>query len=92
MIALALVAATISLHQAKVQTFAALLRITEERPDVVNTTPAAIVVGACHRRRPGWLCDGALDGALIDGYPTRLCYRVRVRAGRRARTIGVDCP
>lgn len=91
MIAAAVAAATISLHQAKVSTFVALLRVTEAPVDLVDARHATITVGKCRRLAPGWDCAGALDNAFIDGYATRLCFRVRVRPGARARARAVDC-
>ena len=92
MIALALVAATISLHAAKAQTFDSLLSITEQTPDAIDATHATVSVGRCSRIEGGWSCRGELAPVLESGIPTVECYRVRARGHRRPRTVGADCP
>lgn len=68
-----------SRHEAKVRTFRALLALTEERPDVVDATHAAVTVAGCARRRYGWLCNGSLAPVAFSGITGSTCrYVVRV--------------
>lgn len=58
----------VTLHQAKVRTFAAALAETEQQPDASDATHAAIVVRACKRYRSGWLCHTELQGVTFSGF------------------------
>lgn len=91
MIALALAAATLSLHSAKLQTFDALVRITEATPDSIDATHATVSVGRCTRISGGWRCNGELAPVLESGILTTECYRVSVRLHRRPRIADATC-
>jgi hypothetical protein len=91
-LALALVAATLSLHAAKAETFDTLLTITEQTPDAIDATHATVSVGRCSRISGGWSCAGSLAPVLESGIPTVECYRVRARLHRRPRVSDVTCP
>lgn len=60
-------------HVAKVKTFTALLRITEERPDAADATRAAITVGSCRRVGSGYLCRGSLKPVSFSGIDGTTC-------------------
>lgn len=91
MLALALVAATLSLHAAKAQTFDALVRITEQTPDAIDATHATVSVGRCTRIAGGWRCTGSLAPVLESGIPTVECYRVRARLHHHPRVEDATC-
>lgn len=89
--ALAIAAASLSLHTARIESFAALDRITEITPDAIDATQAVVSVGRCTRITGGWSCKGMLAPVLESGIVTTECYRVRVRLHHRPRTDGIDC-
>lgn len=91
MIALALVAATLSLHTAKARTFDTLLSMTEATPDAIDATHATVSVGRCTRITGGWRCNGELAPVLESGIVTTECYRVSVRLHRRPRVADATC-
>jgi len=76
-------------HQAKVATFGALLRETEQQPDVVDQTRADITVSACARVSGGWRCRGTLNPVTISGIDTTCRYTVRV--GSRTKITHRSC-
>lgn len=76
--------AKVTRHEAKVRTFAALLRLTELRPDVSDATHANITVGSCKRLTAnGWVCKGGLYPVAFSGIDGSVCsYIVMVTASR----------
>jgi hypothetical protein len=58
---------------AKIRTFKALLRVTEEAPDVADATHAAITVGSCRKSGNAYICKGSLAPVAFSGIPGLTC-------------------
>lgn len=69
-------------RQAKLRTFAALLAMTETRPDSIDATHAAITVGSCRGVGGGWRCNARLSPLLISGIISRCRYSVGIYSRR----------
>lgn len=63
----------LSRHDAKIRTFKALLRQTEQPPDAADATHAAITVAGCRRLGAGYLCRGSLSPVAFSGIPGNTC-------------------
>jgi hypothetical protein len=63
----------VTLHQAKVRTFRALLAITERRPDAADATRANVTVQQCKRSGAGYLCHGTLAPVAFSGIDGSTC-------------------
>jgi hypothetical protein len=68
--------APLTRHAAKIRTFEALLRITEQPPDTTDATRAAITVAGCRRLNAGYLCHGTLTPVAFSGIDGTSCHYV----------------
>lgn len=84
--------AKLTRHEAKVRTFAALLRETEKAADSADATHASITVGSCKRISSGaWVCKGRLYPVVFSGIGGDTCSYVATVTSSRVRLSGVGC-
>jgi len=84
--------AKLTRHEAKVRTFAALLKETELPADSADATHASITVGGCKRISSGtWVCKGSLYPVAFSGIDGSTCSYTVMVTRSRTRLTPVDC-